>query len=256
MSKRTDSNTYTIIFAIAMVVIVGAILASIASSLRGRIAENLRIETQQNILYAVGVNENENPYSGRGSVNFVDPSIAEEKFGNYISKQYILQGGQMTENDEAYLIDLAKEEQLSKNPNYQKQLPLFIAEREGEEYYIIPMRGQGLWDAIWGYMALDNELVVKGVYFDHASETAGLGSNIRERFFMDDFHGEHVYDAQGNLQGITVAKGNMDPLNQRKEDHKVDAIAGSTITGDGVTNMIRKYLGLYHPYLQQLKAQN
>ncbi|MDO5510649.1 MAG: Na(+)-translocating NADH-quinone reductase subunit C [Weeksellaceae bacterium] len=256
MSKRTDSNIYTIIFAIAMVVLVGSILAFVASSLRGRIAQNGRIETQQNILYAVGVNENEQPYSGSGSVNFIPSENVEEKFSKYIIKQYILQGGEMQEDPEAYLVDLAKEEQAAKNPNYNKRLPLFEAQRDGEKYYIIPMRGQGLWDAIWGYMALDTDMIVKGVYFDHASETPGLGSNIRERFFMDDFHGEHVYDAQGNLQGITVAKGNMDPLNKRKEDHKVDAIAGSTITGDGVTNMIRKYLALYHPYFQQIKSQN
>jgi len=44
------------------------------------------------------------------------------------------------------------------------------------------MRGKGLWDAIWGFVALDNNLVVKGVYFDHKGETPGLGANIKQRY--------------------------------------------------------------------------
>src|SRR5690606_14695603 len=115
--------------------------------------------------------------------------------------------------------------------------------------------GKGLWDAIWGYVALDKDLVVQGAFFDHKAETPGLGANIKERFFMDDFVGEHIVDASGNFVGITVAKGNNDPLNNRKEDHKVDAIAGSTITGDGVSKMIKKSLQAYLPHLKTLTRE-
>lgn len=117
------------------------------------------------------------------------------------------------------------------------------------------MRGKGLWDAIWGYLALNNDLEVQGVYFDHASETPGLGANIKERYFMDDFHGEKILDENNNLEGITVAKGNMDPLNERKDDFKVDAISGATITGDGVTAMINNTLDMYLPYLLKLSKK-
>ena len=84
MSKKTDSNVYTIIFAVGMVLVVGALLAFLASSLKPNIDENKRIEKQQNILYAMGVNENEG-----SSANFVSTSIAEQEFGKYITKQYI-----------------------------------------------------------------------------------------------------------------------------------------------------------------------
>src|SRR5690606_34089807 len=115
--------------------------------------------------------------------------------------------------------------------------PLFVGEKDGETYYIVPMRGKGLWDAIWGYIAVDKDFVVKGVFFDHKGETPGLGANIKERYFMDDFKGEHILSNSGAFQGIAVAKGNADPVNNRKEDHKVDALAGATITGDGVSAM-------------------
>jgi Na+-transporting NADH:ubiquinone oxidoreductase subunit C len=93
--------------------------------------------------------------------------------------------------------------------------------------------------------------VVEGIFFDHKGETPGLGANINQRFFMDDFKGEHILDGD-TFKGITIAKGNADPKNERKEDFKVDAIAGATITGDGLTAMIKKDLRMYMPYLQTL----
>ncbi|MCT7904113.1 Na(+)-translocating NADH-quinone reductase subunit C [Candidatus Ornithobacterium hominis] len=255
MAKNTDSNVYTVVFAVIMVVVVGAILAFVASSLNGKIKENERLETQQNILYAMGENQDEEPYTGTGSVNFIPAEKAETEFKKYIKKQYVLQGDEMREDPEAFTIDIKKEEELAKKTDYQRRLPLFIGERDNQEFYIIPMRGKGLWDAIWGYLALNNDLEVQGVYFDHASETPGLGANIKERYFMDDFHGEKILDENNNLEGITVAKGNMDPLNERKDDFKVDAISGATITGDGVTAMINNTLDMYLPYLLKLSKK-
>ena len=73
---------------------------------------------------------------------------------------------------------------------------------------------------------------------------------------MDDFIGEHLLDASGQFKGIVVAKGNADPKNEDKTDNEVDAIAGSTITGNGVTAMIKSDLKLYFPYFQTLKNNN
>lgn len=254
--KRTDGNTYTIIFAIIMVIVVGAILAFLASSLNDKISTNKKLESQQNILYAMGVNNNENPNSGSGSKEFVGTDNVAEKFDATITKQYILQGGEMKENPEAYLVSLKEQEQLAKDPNYQRKLPLFVGEKDGKEIYIIPMRGKGLWAEIWGYLGINKDMTVEGAVFDHASETPGLGANITERFFMDDFHGERLIDENNNFMGIKVAKGNMDPLNERKDDHKVDAIAGATITGDGVSAMIDETLEMYGPYLTKLSKEN
>ncbi|WP_456460543.1 Na(+)-translocating NADH-quinone reductase subunit C [Lutibacter sp.] len=247
MAKNTESNVYTVLFATGMVLIVGTLLAFVSSSLKDKIAENKRIEKQQNILYAMGVNDNE-----EGSVNFVPKNKVAEEFSKYITKQLVITGMKAVEDNQAYLIDLKKEAAAAKDPNYKRRLPLFIGDKDNQEYYIIPVRGKGLWDAIWGYVALDDKLVVQGVYFDHAGETPGLGSNIKERFFMDDFKGEHILDGD-TFMGITAAKGNGDPKNINKTDFKVDAIAGATITGDGLSAMLKKDLAMYIPYLKTLK---
>ncbi|VAW25753.1 Na(+)-translocating NADH-quinone reductase subunit C, partial [hydrothermal vent metagenome] len=237
----------TVLFATGMVLIVGTLLAFVSSSLKGKIAENKRIEKQQNILYAMGVNNNE-----EGSVNFVPKNKVAEEFSKYITKQFVITGMKAVEDNQAYLIDLKKEAAAAKDPNYKRRLPLFIGNKDNQVYYIIPVRGKGLWDAIWGYVALDKQLVIKGVYFDHAGETPGLGSNIKERFFMDDFEGEHIMNGDIFI-GVKAAKGNADPKNLNKTDFKVDAIAGATITGDGLSAMLKKDIAMYIPYLKTLK---
>ncbi|MGJ5642416.1 Na(+)-translocating NADH-quinone reductase subunit C [Formosa sp. S-31] len=248
MENRTDKNSYTIIFAIVMVLIVGALLAFTASSLKPRIAENQRIEKQQNILYAMGVNDND-----EGSAVFVSTADAPELFNKYITKQIVVLDGKTTEDAEAYLIDIKKEKAAAGSDASKRRLPIFIGEKDGETYYVIPIYGKGLWDAIWGYVSVDKDMVIQGAYFDHKGETPGLGANIKERFFMDDFIGEHLLDANGNFKGVEVAKGNADPTNQDKTDNEVDAIAGATITGNGVSAMIKSDLKLYKPYFDNLK---
>ncbi|AXO80272.1 Na(+)-translocating NADH-quinone reductase subunit C [Olleya aquimaris] len=248
MAMNTDKNSYTVIFAIVMVLVVGSLLAFTAATLKPNIAENRRMEKQQNILYAMGVNGNE----GDGDITFVSTDKVADDFKKYITKQLVIENGVAKEDDEAYLIDIKKEQAKAKTGGT-RRLPLFVGEKDGETFYIAPIRGKGLWDAIWGYVALDQDMVVKGTFFDHAGETPGLGANIKQRYFMDDFYGEKLLTEAGVFKGITVAKGNNDPKNEIKDDNEVDALAGATITGDGVSAMIKKDLKLYQPYFENLK---
>ena len=232
-----------------MVLVVGALLAFIAQTLKPTIDENKRIEKQQNILYAMGVNENE----GNSAVFISDSEVGAE-FEKYITQQLVITNDtDVAEDDQAYLIDVKKEQTNAKD-GIERRLPLFIGEKEGQTYYVAPIRGKGLWDAVWAYVAMDANMVVQGAYFDHKGETAGLGANIKERYFMDDFIGENLNDTSGNFVGIAISKSNADPLNKDKADNEVDAIAGATITGDGVAAMIKSELRLYVPYFKTLKA--
>ena len=248
MAVNTEKNSYTVLFAVLMVIVVGSLLAFLASGLKPMIDENERFEKQQNILYAMGVNQNE----GDGDVSKVPTNEVEGEFSKFITQQLVLEGDKAVERENAYLINVEKA--LAKAKSGEKAaLPLLIGEKDGEEYYIIPMYGKGLWDAIWGYISLDRNMEVKGVFFDHKGETPGLGSNINQRFFMDDFKGESIMD-DDTYKGVEVAKGNNDPLNNDKDDNAVDALAGATITGNGVSAMIKESLKLYKPYLQTIRT--
>lgn len=248
MGINTDKNSYTLLFAIGMTIVVGTLLAAIDSSLRERIDTNKILEKQQNILYAIGINDNEG-----SSVRFISKDKAPIEFDKYVVNQIYIQGSKIIEDDEAYLIEVKKEKTLAKDASYDRRLPLFIAEKDDKKYYVAPIRGNGLWNAIWGYVAMDEDMIIQGAYFDHQAETPGLGANINQRFFMDDFIGENLLDSNGNFRGITVSKKDLDPRNEIKDDNRVDAIAGATITGDGVSAMIKGDLRLYVPYFKKLK---
>ena len=248
MEKRTDKNSYTILFAVIMVFVVGAILAYLASALKPKIDVNKQLEKQQNILYALGVNENDEK-----SVAFIGTDKVADEFNKYIVKQLVIQGDDVRVDDQAYLIDIKKEQASAKDASYKRQLPLFLGVKDNKLSYIIPIRGKGLWDAVWGYVAMDENMTVTGIFFDHKAETPGLGANINQRFFMDDFIGENLLDTSGKFAGVTVSKSNADPVNEDKYDNEVDAIAGATITGDGVAAMIKSELKVYSSYFLNLK---
>lgn len=248
MAINTDKNVYTVVFAAVMVIVVGSVLALTASGLGDKIKENERFEKQQNILYAMGVNENVD----EGAVNFIPANKVEGEFTKYIKEQLVIEGDKVTPDTNAYLINMKKEVAIAKSGGTPK-LPLFVGEKDGKKFYIIPMYGKGLWDAIWGFVALDDHMVVQGVYFDHKGETPGLGANIKQRYFMDDFVGESVLTGD-NYSGIKVAKGNNDPTNLIKDDNEVDALAGATITGNGVSAMISETMNLYKDYLKTIRV--
>lgn len=241
MAIDTSKNSYTIIFSVVMVVVVGTLLAGISSALSPNIKANKRVEKMQNIMFPMGV--------------VATADEAEELYEKYVgTEQYIVKGEVATKTNAAFKVEVKKEQDKVKaNASYEQQLPLFIGKKDGENYYVVPIRGNGLWGPVWAYMSLDKNMVVQGAFFDHAGETPGLGANIKESFFRDDFAGEHVLDASGTFKGIAVKKGNLDPKNERKTDNAVDAMAGATITGDGISAMINKGLALYVPYFKTLK---
>jgi len=247
MAINTEKNSYTVVFAVVMVVIVGSILAGLFMLFRPQIEANERFEKQQNILYAMGVNQNQ----GANDVVFIPTKSVEAEFQKYITRQVVIQGDQVTENDQAFLIDVKKEATKAADPAYDRRLPLFEGSIEGKDIFVVPVRGKGLWDAIWGFVAMDKDMVIHGVYFDHKGETPGLGAEIKQRYFMDDFKGEGFL-VDGNFAGIAVAKGNNDPKNLIKDDQEVDALAGATITGDGLSAMLKKDIRLYVPYFKSL----
>ena len=234
-----DSNVYTFLFTVVMVFLVATSLATTASLLKDLQKENVRKEKMQNILSSIGIN--------------TDRENSEKLYNSYITNALSLKSdGTIDKEVDAFKIKLNKE--LKKTPD-QQRFPIYIANVENKNYYIIPLRGAGLWDAIWGYIALkDDKSTIKGAVFDHKSETAGLGAEITQDWFQNRFVDEKVMDINGSLVGINVSKTNNDPKDLDKLDHEVDAISGATITGDGVTDMIIERLKHYLPFFNRKDA--
>lgn len=226
-----NSNIYTFLFAIIMVIVVAAALAFTATTLKPLQAENVRNEKMQNILSTIGVN--------------VDRSGASAKFDEFIKQRLALkEDGTVDEAVDAFKIELMKE---TKKSNAEQRYPIYIAEKEGKTFYIVPLFGAGLWKEIWGYVALDSDKnTIVGASFDHAGETPGLGAEINQHWYEDQYIGKTIFDKDGNFVSVKAVKGGA----PAGDMHGVDAISGGTITSDGVTAMLEERLKNYIPYFK------
>ena len=232
-----DSNRHTYLFAGIMVITIAFVLSFTSESLKELKLDNVKKEKMQNILSTVGVN--------------VTRDESEALYNQYIIEELSLtHNGDIDQEVNAFNIKLALE--IKKDLDNQR-FPLYIANLDNTKYYIIPLRGNGLWNAIWGYIALKEDInTIEGISFDHEAETAGLGAEITEDWFINSFNDEKILNSNGEFVGIYVSKSNNDPDNIDKNDNEVDAMSGATVTGDGVSDMIKERLENYLPYFKNI----
>ena len=147
-------------------------------------------------------------------------------------------------------IDMKKEK---KKPEAERILPLFTYSKDGKNFYILSVRGNGLWDEIWGYIALESDWnTVAGAAFDHQGETPGLGAEIKDNAaFSRQFKGEKIFDSSGQYVSIDVIKGGAAPENV----HGVDGISGATVTANGVAEMLQRGIKYYLPYIEKVNGK-
>ncbi len=227
------TNRYVFLYASAMVVVVALLLSGAATLLRPLQERNMRIEKMQNILAAVNI-----PATRAEIENLFDQYITTTKIVNHLGEE--LEG-------DAFEVELQDE---IRKDLADRQLPVFIADIDGEVFYIVPIRGTGLWGPIWGYVGLESDMAtIAGANFDHASETPGLGAEIADRAFQDQFRGKRIFDEVGNFHPVRVVKGRA----PAGDLHAVDGITGGTITSNGVTNMLRDGLEAYKLYFEKIK---
>ncbi len=234
-----DSNKATFLFSSIMVVVVAILLSVTSISLSPYQAKNSRIEKMKNILTSVSVN--------------TETPETEQLFKKYITKEIVLnnKGEEIKGKVAAFDIDLKKELDKVKTGKTDEQLfPLFICNKDGKSFYIIPVRGKGLWGPIWGYISLESDMnTIYGASFGHKSETPGLGAEIETEKFQQQFIGKKIFDEAGNFVSVSAIKGGSAPTDM----HGVDAISGATITSNGVSEMFHRTLSNYIPYFKSKK---
>ncbi len=234
MNKQ--SNTYTIIYIIALVLVVGSALALTAMALKPRQQANADADKMRQILASVHVSADDNDV------------IAT--FDSYITSQFTVNTQGQKTGDNAFAVDVATE---SKLPDSERQLPVYVCSLpDGSQKYILPVYGAGLWGPIWGYVALDdNGSTIFGAYFAHQGETPGLGAEIEKPAFSNQFEGKEMFK-DGVYMPVTVVKKGQKPLGD--EDY-VDAVSGGTITSKGVAAMLSDCLMPYRQYLETLRTR-
>ena len=230
---NVNSNAYTYTFATVMVVIVAVLLSGTSLGLKSRQSANITQEKKQSILASIGIEKT------RAESDLI--------FTEYVKQSLTLSGGQVVSEDAsaAFDIDMAS---AVKSDNMERSVPLYVTEKDGETFYVVPLRGKGLWGPVWGYIALESDgNTVVGATFGHKSETPGLGAEITTPIFTDQFPGKKISE-EGVFQSISVVKEGTSTGN-----YMVDGISGGTITSNGVNDMLTDCLAPYAAYFKNIE---
>ena len=213
MAKKfnTNSNLYIIIYSIVLVVIVAFGLAFVYTSLKDKQEANVALDVKKQVLAALDIRE------------LIDDADAEQKY-----KQIVLN------------VDTVSAE---------KNAIVYTCKLNGEDKYILSVNGMGLWGPIWGYIALNSDKqTVFGAYFNHASETAGLGAEIKDsKAWQDQFKGKKAYADHTVLLSVKKATD----IKPEEKPYTVDGVTGSTLTCNGVNNMFKESIALYEDFLNK-----
>ncbi|XOV91399.1 MAG: NADH:ubiquinone reductase (Na(+)-transporting) subunit C [Bacteroidota bacterium] len=242
------SNTYIIIFSIVLTVILGGMLSLASVGLKPMQDKQIELDTKKKILGAVmDISSIKDPNEILALYDKKVESIVVDAKGNPIEKN------QKGEPIFAEKVSVQKNYRLKKEDRIYPVFK-FKADDGSIDAYVFPMWGNGLWDWISAYMAIDSDLnTVRGIAFDHKSETPGLGARIVTPEIQSRYVGKEIYDDSGDLVSIKMVKGEG---NSGLTDHEVDGMSGATMTGKGVNAMILQYLGCYQPYIDKVKSES
>ncbi|MFT4679379.1 MAG: Na+-transporting NADH:ubiquinone oxidoreductase subunit C [Litorivivens sp.] len=268
MAIDKNSNVFTFAFATIMVVVVGTILAFLFISLKPMQVANEEDKKKMDIMGAIGFESGSEPGQANrlNSGELFDQYVIERISLNSQGEVIKTSSGPIITGDKTdpFNIDVKKEykskikkvaKKFKKDPegletamqDLEVSFPLYKCEREGNELYVIPVSGTGLWGPIWGYVALEKDFTtIYGAKFDHDGETPGLGAEIKEDFFQVRFTGKTMN--YGNKNVFEVVKGGTPNM----KDYQVDGITGGTITSKGVGEMVNRTLKIYENYFKTL----
>lgn len=217
-----------------MVVVVALLLAIVSGALKSKQNANVELDKKKQILSSLNVD--------------LDGQDTETVYNQYVQDAVIINSkGEILSDDreKAFKIDIVKE--LSK-PLENRELPIYIATVDGQNKYILSARGAGLWGPIWGYVAFNEDKnSIFGTYFAHASETPGLGAEIANKEFQQEFIGKKIMNSDNEFVSVAIVK----PGQKNTEKDYVDGISGGTITSKGVEDMLLKSIGQYESFLKQ-----
>ncbi len=243
-----QSNIYVILFATGLTVVFGGALSLTSVGLKPLQDKQVELDTKKKILGAV-----------------MDISTIQESneilriYNEKIQSIVVDINGNKVEKDAKGNPVIAEKVNIQKNyklPPQNRLYPVFkfIDDNNNVEAYIFPTFGAGLWDWISSYVAFGQDLnTVKGIAFDHKSETPGLGARITEESVQNRFIGKEIYNDQGELVSITMVKGES---NTGLSEHQVDGLSGATMTAKGVGAMLKNYMECYQAFIEKTKSEN
>ena len=244
-----QSNTYIIVFSAVLTIVLGGLLSLANQGLKPMQQKSVELDTKSKILSAV------TDLKGKKGQVILD------LYGETIESIVVNIDGEVVEKDEKGAPIVAENVDIAKN--YKKApedrlYPVFKFHQAGNkdivESYIFPIYGKGLWGPIWGFIALETDLnTIKGVSYDHKTETPGLGARITTKEISDRYIGKKVFNDGGEIVSVVMRKGENNPASLLDEHH-VDGLSGATLTAKGVNEMLESYFMHYEGFISKTKS--
>jgi Na+-transporting NADH:ubiquinone oxidoreductase subunit C len=251
----------TFVVAVVLCVVCSVMVSSAAVLLKPMQERNAALEKKRNILLAAGISAQgadaiEKQFGEKITVQLVDLAS-----GDYIPAALGLDpltyDQRRAARDGDLSLEIEDREDIAGIQRRANIAPVYLMYEEDQlQKVILPVHGKGLWSTMYGFMALEADLnTVAGFSFYEHAETPGLGGEVDNPNWKKLWLGKQVFNDDGEV-AVRVIKGSVQPEEVGAE-YKVDGIAGSTITGDGVTNLLHFWLGGsgFGTYLKKLKLQ-
>lgn len=229
-----QSNIYIILYTLGLTVVCGVLLAFTAMSLKERQQRNVALFQKTKMLSS--------------AIELKEDTDVEKLYSERVVSYVVDYSGKVSQDTDVDGIIIAKE---YKKQTADRLYPVYEIRAEGNkdevEFYVFPIYGFGLWDEIYGYIALEQDLnTIEGVYFDHEGETPGLGARIATPEVQERYIGKKVYEGE-KLVGINMLKGEGNDADGMP--HAVDGMSGATITAKGLNAMVKDYLSGYDNFI-------
>ncbi|MDX5321108.1 MAG: NADH:ubiquinone reductase (Na(+)-transporting) subunit C [Bacteroidota bacterium] len=243
------SNTYIFTFIVALTMICAVLLSLTNESLKDKQAANVAFEKRKFILTT---------FMGAEAVAAMQEADVNSIYDAKVKTAVVDFNG----NEVDMAADKVAIEKEYKKPLEERTLPVYTIQGDaGLEFVVLPTYGFGLWDNIWGYVALEKDMkTIKGVVFDHKGETPGLGARITTDEIQSRYVGKSILDDKGELVSVTMMKGENGGGEKsiaafEGQPNKVDGMSGATLTGNGINDMLGNYFKAYNNYFKKLSVE-
>lgn len=257
LNLPNDSTKKTLFVALALCLACSVVVAASAVVLKPLQSSNQAYDRKLNILRAANLYEPgidvEGVYAERVEARVVD--LATGEYTDAVDPETYDPRQAVRDPELSEALD--PEIDIASIKRQERYAPVFLIQQgDALQTIVLPVRGYGLWSTLYGFLALEPDTrTVAGLKFYEHAETPGLGGEIDNADWLEQWRGKVVYGDSWEPQ-ISVIKGNVDP-NSPQAEHQVDGLAGATLTSRGVMNLMRYWLsdGGFGPYLARLRDQ-
>jgi len=257
LNLPNDHIVKTIGVAVLLCLVCSIVVSGAATLLKPKQVENKLLDKKSNILRVAGITD-----SGKTTDELferIETKVVDLSTGEYTDAVDVISFDQRkASKDPAYRVDLTKQQDIASIGGRSKYANVYLVRDGGAiSKIILPIKGYGLWSTMYGFIALEADAnTVSGITFYEHGETPGLGGEIENKKWQASWNGKQLTDASGSpvlrlIKGIVTA-------GVPNAEHKIDGLAGATLTSNGVSNLLQFWMGDdgFGPYLKRARADD